>query len=120
MFGLNWMGSVDPRAAVEEVARGEAILLDVRTTAEFDAGHAIGAINFELSRLADGHFPPVGHTDPIYVYCQSGGRSAQATMLLKRAGFVRVSNLGGLSAWSGAGGPVEQSDGPTTPPKCEI
>ncbi len=120
MFGLGKTNRVDPAVAIAAVADGAAVLLDVRTASEFDDTHAVGAINFELARIAGGHMPPMGKNDAVYVYCQSGGRSAQAAMLLERAGFTNVQNLGGLHAWSSAGGPVEESDSPSVAPQCEV
>jgi rhodanese-related sulfurtransferase len=37
----------------------------------------------------------------IVVYCRSGSRSAQATQMLRAAGFTNVHNLqGGINAWA--------------------
>lgn len=37
-------------------------------------------------------------TRPIVVYCRSGGRSAQATAVLRQAGY-QVKDLGPMTAW---------------------
>lgn len=121
MFGFgNGSNRVDPKAAIAAVKNGEAVLIDVRTLPEFDSAHADGAISFELSRIASGHYPPIGKGDPLYVYCQSGGRSAQAAMLLGRAGYTNVQNLGGLQTWAAAGGPIVASDGPSVAQECVV
>jgi hydroxyacylglutathione hydrolase len=74
-------------------------LLDVRTPAEWHAGHVEGARwipLFELpERLAE---VPAG---PLAVMCGSGYRSSIATSLLERAGRRDVVNVrGGWSAWT--------------------
>jgi rhodanese-related sulfurtransferase len=48
------------------------------------------------------------HARPIVTVCRAGGRSAQATTVLQRAGFNRVANLaGGMLRWHATGLPVE-------------
>jgi sulfur dioxygenase len=45
---------------------------------------------------------------PVVAVCRSGARSAQATVLLEKAGFERVANLaGGMLRWRGEALPVE-------------
>jgi rhodanese-related sulfurtransferase len=46
---------------------------------------------------------------PVVTVCRSGGRSAQAYVLLKRAGFDRLANLtGGMLRWHEFGLPVSR------------
>jgi phage shock protein E len=94
--------------AVEEVAQGSARLLDVRTPAEWAEGHAEGALHFELARIQAGELPPLPREDLIYAYCRTGKRAGQAIEILERAGFGKLVNIGGLSDWQTAGGPVEK------------
>jgi rhodanese-related sulfurtransferase len=45
---------------------------------------------------------------PIVTVCRAGGRSAQATIMLRQAGFERVANLaGGMLRWRAEGRVVE-------------
>ncbi len=80
------------------VAAG-AILVDVRSPAEFAGGHIEGAKSIpvqELSRRMD----ELGAKDgEIVVYCQSGGRSAMAKRLLEGNGFTKVHDMGGIGQW---------------------
>ncbi|NLS11884.1 rhodanese-like domain-containing protein [Vibrio sp. SM6] len=71
-----------------------ALLLDVRTPAEFDAGHLTHAINTPLAELEQ-QVKLIPRTQPIVVYCRSGQRSAHAEKLLHQFGFTRVHNGGG-------------------------
>ena len=79
------------------VAQG-ALLLDVRTHAEFHEGHVPHALNVPVQELA-ARLNEVGPPSrPVVVYCRSGGRSAQAAQLLSRAGY-QVRDIGPMSAW---------------------
>ena len=83
-----------------------AILLDVRTPAEYSSGHAKGAKNLPLQALQTGSLPSKDTTKTIYLYCHSGARASSASSLLKRAGFQSVTNIGSLSKWRKLGGAV--------------
>lgn len=85
---------------------GSVVLIDVRTDAEVARGYLAGAHHIPLQLLAARH----AELDPgatTVVYCQSGGRSAQACAQLQQQGFADVINLqGGLGAWLREGRPV--------------
>ena len=84
-------------------------LIDVREAAEFDGplGHIAGARLVPLGTLAS----DLGQFDrdrPVVTVCRAGGRSAQATLVLQRAGFSKVANLaGGMLQWHAQGLAVE-------------
>ncbi|MDL5513728.1 rhodanese-like domain-containing protein [Arenibacter sp. M-2] len=73
-----------------------AILVDVRTPEEFNAGHLENANNINWF---DPDFPEqfktVDKSKTIYLYCKMGGRSAKAQEKLKSLGFTNVVNLEG-------------------------
>ena len=81
-----------------------AVILDVRTDAEFDEGYIPGAIQLDIYNGAE-FLEKAKELDPeknYYVYCRSGGRSAQACMLLNSVGIENAYNLkGGISEWEG-------------------
>lgn len=79
------------------------ILLDVRSADEYRGGHIEGARNAPLSTLAvtAPRQVPDKHA-PLYVYCLSGARSAQAVRELRRMGYEHVTDVGGINRWSGA------------------
>jgi len=88
-------------------------LVDVREDAEFDdaLGHIAGARLLPLGTLA-AHAGQLDRERPIVTVCRAGGRSAQATALLQRAGFSKVANLaGGMLRWHAQGLPVEGGSG---------
>lgn len=81
----------------KEMVKAGALLLDVRTPAEFSAGYADGAKNVPLSDLKS-RIEELDTETPIVVYCRSGRRSQQAALMLRKQGF-RVADLGSLSEW---------------------
>ena len=91
------------RAGLEEFhAASNAILVDVRNDFEYAQGHIPGSRNLAMSRIlkeAEEHFPD--QAVPLYVYCQSGARSARAGKLLDIMGYESVVDLGGISDYQG-------------------
>ena len=98
--GQNSPGSI-PITEVSEALMEGAVLLDVRTPQEFNAGHLQGAQNIDwLSGEFDTLVKPLKKDDTVYVYCKMGGRSFKAQARLKELGFINVINLeGGYDAW---------------------
>ena len=78
-----------------------AILLDVRTTEEYRKGHIEGSINIPLDKLMTITNTIKAKNTPLYVYCLSGGRSAQAVSYLKQIGYSNTTNIGGISGYRG-------------------
>ena len=78
-----------------------AVLLDVRTPEEYREGHIPGSKNVPLQSL-DKVTGLVNHQDtPMFAYCYSGARSAQAVSALQRMGYTNVKNIGGIAAYAG-------------------
>ena len=78
-----------------------AILLDVRTPQEYAEGHIPGSWNIPLQELGRAA-KIVNHKDtPLFVHCLSGGRSRQATAVLKQMGYTNVTNIGGIADYNG-------------------
>lgn len=83
----------------------DAVVIDVRTPAEYDAGHLQGAqnINVESSDFAaEVGAPPKDQT--YVVYCRSGNRSAVAAQQMAGLGFGKVIDAGSVSEASSATG----------------
>jgi glyoxylase-like metal-dependent hydrolase (beta-lactamase superfamily II)/rhodanese-related sulfurtransferase len=88
---------------------GAAQVLDVRQPEEFDGplGRIPGAKLIPLGELA-GRTGELDPGRPIVAVCRAGGRSAQATNILRRAGFTDIANLaGGMLRWRAEACPVE-------------
>ena len=78
-----------------------AVLLDVRTSQEYRSGHIPGSINIPFQQLDKVEDAAENKDTVLYVYCQSGGRSRQATGMLQQMGYRNVNNIGGIAAYSG-------------------
>lgn len=73
-----------------------ALIVDVRTPAEFSDGHLNGALNYPLNDI-DTHFTHIDKNQPVVLYCRSGNRSGQAYRFLTAQGFTNLHNAGGLN-----------------------
>lgn len=78
-----------------------AVLVDVRTPAEYGEGRIPGSINVPLQLLEKIYDAVEDKDAPVYVYCRSGARSRQAAQLLGRMGYTNVTNLGGILSYRG-------------------
>ena len=93
----------------EAIAAKNIQVLDVRTAAEFNAGHIQNALQanwLDQKEFAD----RTQHLDKnltVYVYCQVGARSASAQAALEAKGYNVINLEGGLSNWKMNGFPVE-------------
>lgn len=86
-------------------------LIDVRTPAEFEAGHIPGAVNIPLDELRGqlGELREVLHDHDVVLVCRSGNRAGQAQQALHAAGLTSPTVLsGGIVDWERTGGPVNR------------
>jgi rhodanese-related sulfurtransferase len=83
------------------INREPAMLVDVRSVADFRAGHITNAINIPLDQIEVQINKITSNSKKnIIVYCQKGVRSAQAFRLLNKLGLPKLYTIdGGLDAW---------------------
>ena len=79
----------------------DALLLDVRSPAEYREGRIPGSQNVPIQSLDKVYQLTDNKDTPIFVYCHSGSRSTYAALMLRDMGFRDVRNLGGMSAYRG-------------------
>lgn len=79
-------------------ATPQAVLLDVRTALEYRMGHIPNSRNVPLQKLSRLEEQV---STPLFVYCLAGTRSRQAVLMLQGMGYEQVTDLGGISAYSG-------------------
>ena len=94
--------------ALEEVG-AQVQIVDVREPDEYTGalGHIRGAQLVPLGQLAQ-RAGEIDRSRPVVTVCRAGGRSAQAVVILQKAGFEKVANLaGGMLRWRANGYPVE-------------
>lgn len=111
--GTSSEGSVADNVNVATFAQFEqnedAQLLDVRTAQEYAEGHIDGSVNIDIFAADfDQQVQQLDKNKPVYVYCRSGRRSANAMARMRDAGFTEIHNLqGGIMAWQKAGKAVQ-------------
>jgi rhodanese-related sulfurtransferase len=78
----------------KELVKQGAIILDVRSVAEFNSGHVRGAINIPLDTIPS-KLTKIDKNKIIITCCMSGGRSSVAKNILHGAGYDSVYDGGG-------------------------
>lgn len=87
--------------AKEKIINENAVLIDVRTEAEYNNRHIDGAILLSIDDIDEDTVSNVidSKNSVIIVYCQSGNRSSQAVSLLNDLGYNNVYDLGSIDNW---------------------
>lgn len=80
-----------------------AVILDVRTQEEFDAGHIPGAVLLPVD-LIEAQSAEVAKVLPdkdaeILIYCRSGRRAHTAAQILADMGYTNIEHFGGIIDW---------------------
>jgi rhodanese-related sulfurtransferase len=102
------VNDIKPAAALPKVQAAYSQFVDVRTPEEYAAGHATRAINIPLDEL-NAKLDRLEKNEPVYVICQTGRRSTEASEILARNGFKWVFNVtGGTERWQAEGLPIEK------------
>jgi phage shock protein E len=88
----------------------DLVVLDVRSPAEFAAGHVPGARNIPHDLLASRVAELATARDKqLVLYCRSGRRTLLAEEVLRKAGFTRLGHLeGDYLAWEAGHRPIER------------
>jgi len=97
--------NVDVSKFLKLVNSKDGQILDVRTPEEWAKGTIMGAIKMNIfDSDFNTQLNQLDKSQPVYVYCKSGGRSGKAAKIMKELGFTTVYNLnGGIGAWNSAG-----------------
>jgi rhodanese-related sulfurtransferase len=96
--------------AVQLINRKDALVIDLRDTGEYEAGHIAGARHIPEKQLAERLKDLEKFKGrPLIVACRTGTRSGVAVQVLRRNGFAEAVSLGGgVGAWDQAGMPLEK------------
>jgi len=96
---------INPEEAAALLDAEEAVLVDVRSHADYEAGHIANAINIPVeSEDLEALIASLDHDKPVMVYCSRGGQSAACAKILEEKGFKKIYDLdGGLSSWEASG-----------------
>ncbi len=109
-------GAINTLGATQLLNTQDALLIDLRETAETAKGTPPQAMHVPLSAL-EAKIEDIKHRvskdkqqAPVILMCQSGWRGMKAGRMLKKAGIEAVFNLeGGFDAWQQAGLPVKKN-----------
>ena len=93
---LLWFG-VSAHVFSQSVDLKDALIIDVRTQAEWQDGHLDKAILIPWQDIViETDKLQLAKDQPIALYCRSGNRAGKAMALLQAAGYQHVVNLGSL------------------------
>jgi thioredoxin len=107
---------LEPQAFSEKLTTIESPqLIDVRTPAEFEEEHLSRSLNIDWNSDAfETNILVLDKSKPVFVYCRSGHRSADAADKMRKQGFKEVYELkGGILKWKAAGLQEETAAGST-------
>jgi putative phage shock protein E len=94
------ISSTEAQQMIEE--NKDALILDVRTAAEYESGHIPNAVNLSNEDIQAGKVDSLkDKSQLIMVYCRSGNRSRQAAQKLAELGYTNVVDFGGIQSWQG-------------------
>ncbi len=104
-------------ASADQAIRDADVLVDVRETDEFAAGHLPGAVHISRGML-EFKFSGTPALQPrdikIVLYCKTSGRAALGAVALHDMGYLNVQSIaGGFDAWAAAGKPVAKPEAPS-------
>jgi len=101
--------TINTIAFSKAIAQPDAQILDVRTASEYQSGHIANALqaNWLDPKEFKNRTQHLDKSKMIYIYCQSGGRSASAQAALMEVGYKVVNLEGGMSNWRMQQMPVE-------------
>jgi rhodanese-related sulfurtransferase len=103
------VSEISPADAKQLIDSG-AQLVDVRTDAEYEAGHIPGSQHIQLADVQL-EAAALEREEPVVIYCRTGDRSGLAADAFAASGWDAHSIEGGLEAWNEAGFPLEPANG---------
>jgi phage shock protein E len=99
---FNLSAHASPPDFKKAIESGKYKLIDIRTIAEFNAGHINKATQTDFYQTKDFHnyLDSLDKKGKYLIYCHTGNRSGQALKITQEKGFTNVSDLsGGINAW---------------------
>lgn len=109
------VSEMSPTVASKQVDAAYTQFIDVRTAEEFASGHAPRARNIPLDRL-ENSLVTLRKDEPVYVICETGRRSAEASDILLKNGFEQIISItGGTAQWKADGLPIQNPTPKPTP-----
>lgn len=92
--------NLNPEQFRRRMSERGMILIDVRTSQEFQGGHIPGAVNIDFYKNFESKIKKMDKSKTYLLYCRSGNRSGTAVKMMKKLGFKDVSHLQkGILSW---------------------
>jgi phage shock protein E len=100
--------TVDVATVASIMEREDVVVLDVRETWEYEAGHIPGVTLIPMGEVPQ-RLSEIPTDKTVVVTCRTGNRSGQVTDYLRQQGFDNVHNMGGgIVDWEAAGYAIER------------
>ena len=110
IFGssLSGLSKIGPSEVTRLMNNEKALLLDLRTSADFSSGHILNARNIPAAELEGRQKELQKHKkNPVILCCKRDSDGIKAGRILKFAGYEKLYSLkGGLESWQNANLPV--------------
>lgn len=87
-----------PKVDFSQLIKEGAVILDVRSKAEYQQGHIKGSLNIAVDTLRNNLSKLKDKNKPVITCCASGMRSASAKSILLSNGYANVYNGGGWNS----------------------
>jgi rhodanese-related sulfurtransferase len=86
----------------------DSLLIDVRSSKEYQRGHIPGAINIPLPNLGE-NLDQIPKNRPVILYCSTGYRTGIGLATLRLLGYENIQGFpGSMTAWQNAGEAIER------------
>lgn len=110
-----WISTQELANWLADKAQPAPLLLDVRTTEEWNVSHLSGARHVEPKAPIESVNMGISKETPIVTYCAVGYRSAEMAKRLRAGGFTNVRNLeGSIFQWANERRPLVQGEQPVS------
>ncbi len=93
-FGYRFLRGKKMKKLLPDLIKNGAVIVDVRSAAEFIGGANPNSINIPLDQLTEESLRKFPKSSPIVLCCASGMRSGMAVSTVKNFGFSNVVNAG--------------------------
>ena len=100
--------SVSPQQATVLGNNDDALMLDIRSAADYKTGRILNAKNIPFAELSKRTSDLQQYRDkPIVLICKTGQTAASAANVLRKEGYTKVYRMtGGMLEWSNQGLPL--------------
>ncbi len=105
--------ALKPAELTRMINAGDAVVIDLSTSSDFEKGHITGSRNVQASQVTPAHkLLASAQQTPVVLVCRTGNTAGSVAKTLKKAGYEQVFVLdGGIPAWQAADLPLVKGRG---------